>query len=236
MQHARGSDGVGPQRARQGPVRGDALGDRKTGFRVVDGRLKRLLQRHGAEAPQHLVPSPRRSRHRDRQDAVARHAGAGPPVLGIPGVAERIHARERLSGRRLPARVQGVELVLLRDVNDGEQVAGDADVHRFDEVEHRSGRDRGIDRVAASLQDVEPHLGGKRLARRHHAIPRHDFRASLREPAGRSIAGDRGAPRRLRRRVAGRHGRLGDQERACADGENNDAQRQQRAASHAASP
>ena len=46
----------------------------------------------------------------------------------------------------------------------GEQVAGEADVHRLDEAEHGGRGDGGIDGVAALLQDVKPGLRGERLA------------------------------------------------------------------------
>ena len=53
------------------------------------------------------------------------------------------------------------------------------------------GRDRGVDGVAALPQDLEAGLRRQRIARRHHAVPREHFGASLRRPALRARAGHR---------------------------------------------
>ena len=145
----------------------------------------------------------------------------GPQFFCIPHVAELLHARDGRAARRLAARVQRVELVLFRDVDDREQVARGTDVHRLDDAEHRGGRDGCIDCVAALLQDVEARLRRQRLTRRDDAVARDDLRAMLGQPALRAIAGNSAAERRLRRRVARLHRRLRrgevDEEQGCGD-------------------
>ena len=87
--------------------------------------------------------------------------------------------------RRTAAAVDSVELVLLRAVNDGEEIATDAVRNRLHQTERRVGRDRGIDRAAAAFQNVEPDLRGQRHAGANHAVPRQHFRAG-----GESLPGD----------------------------------------------
>ena len=88
-----------------------------------------------------------------------RPAASRSPGPSSPGStnAKLVHVRQRLPARRLSAGVQGVQLVLLRDVDDGEQVAADSDIHRSTRLIPRWG-DGGIDGVAAFLQDVETRL------------------------------------------------------------------------------
>jgi hypothetical protein len=56
-----------------------------------------------------------------------------------------------------------------------EQIAADAGVVLRRDVQHRAGRDRGIDGVAAPPQDLEPRLGGERIAGCDHAVPGEDL-------------------------------------------------------------
>ena len=211
----------GPEPLRERPIVRDALGDGKTLLRVVDGRLQGLLEGERPEPMLHFIPAPRGAGYRDFQDAARRHSRSGRPVGGVPRVPERVHALEGRTGWRLAARVQCVQLVFAGDVDDREQVAGRADVHRLDDAEHRRGGDGSVNRVAALLQDVEPSLRGERLAGGDHSVARHHLRAPLQGPAFGSITRHGAAPRRGRRGVAGLHRRLraDDRRRARQDGD-----------------
>ena len=145
------------------------------------------------------------ARHGDRQNAARRHAGTRAPVLGIPVVAERVELLDRGAGRRHAAGIQHIDLVFLGDIDDGEQIAGDADIHGLDHIEHRGRRHGRIDGVAAVLQHLQARLRGQRLTGRDHAVLRHDFGAALRRPAFGAIAADRAAKGGLRRGFAALH-------------------------------
>src|SRR4030095_13559680 len=98
------------------------------------------------------------------------------------------------------AGIQRVELLVLRDVDQREEIAADAGVVLRRDVEHGARRDRRVDRVAALAQDLEPGLVRERIARGHHAVAREDLRSTLRQPALRPRPGhglDRGARLRL---------------------------------------
>jgi hypothetical protein len=82
----------------------------------------------------------------------------------------------------LAARVQGVELVLLGDVDDGEEIAREAGIHRLNYIEHGRGRHRSVDGIAALHQDLEAGLRGERLARGDHAVLGHHLGAPLGGP------------------------------------------------------
>src|SRR6202042_474029 len=109
----------------------------------------------------------------NRQDAVARHAGAGPEIRGVGAIAERVEMVERGAARRHAARVQGVELVLLGDVDDGEEIAREAGIHRLNYIEHGRGRLRSVDSIAALHQNLGAGLRDERLARGDHAVLGH---------------------------------------------------------------
>ena len=87
---------------------------------------------------------------------------------------------ERRSGGSLAAGIQHVEPVFARDVDDGEQVAAKPDIHRLNQGEYRRRCHRGVDGVASVPKDLQPGLGGKRLAGGDDAVLGHDLRASLR--------------------------------------------------------
>ena len=81
------------------------------------------------------------------------------------------------------ARVQAVQALARGIPDDREQVAADAAARRLDEAERGVRGDGGVDGAAAAAQRGDADLGGERLARRDHAVPRHDDGAS-REAVG----------------------------------------------------
>ena len=185
---------------RVGHLRGDALRPRESVGREIDGGLQHLFEIHRARVLEQLIPSIDRARHVGREDAKPRHARARIETLCFQQFGRDARSRPA-------ARVDADQLVLLRHIDDREHVAADAGTFGLDDIEHRGGRNRRIDRVAALLQDAQSRLRRERMARRHHAIARHHFCARLREPAfgtvtAHGVAGGRKGL--LVRRVAGR--------------------------------
>ena len=68
-----------------------------------------------------------------------------------------------------------MDLVLFGDVEDDEQIAPHTDVHRLDDVQGRSGSNRGINGISPLPQNLEPRFGGQRLAGRDDAVAGHDL-------------------------------------------------------------
>ena len=97
----------------------------------------------------------------------------------------RFHLLVAQAERRAAAAVQAVELVLLRAVDDREEIAADAVRDRLHQSERGVGRDRGVDRAAAALQNVESDLRRERHAGADHAVARDDFGTR-----GKRFAGD----------------------------------------------
>ena len=103
------------------------------------------------------------------------------PAAHGPGHRDRAWpvGRDRQRGRRVTRRRAGrVEAVRLGPVpDDREQVAAHPGRHRLGDAQHRRGRDRRVDRIAARIERAEPGEGGERLARRHHGLGRDSGRA-----------------------------------------------------------
>src|SRR5205085_5294712 len=112
--------------------------------------------------------------------AVRRAAAAGPPAVlraaaGAPPTLLGRQLREELgrpARRRAAAGVEGVQFLVLGDVDEREEIAADARVVLRGDVEHGAGRDGGIDGVAALLEDVDAGLSRQRIARRDDAVAR----------------------------------------------------------------
>jgi hypothetical protein len=119
-----------------------------------------FLEGEFAEAAVELGPTIGATRHAHRERAEARDI----VQLAALELVEREAARTAAAG------IEAVELFSFGFPNDGEQVAAEAAAHRFGDAEHRVGRDRGVDRVAAGLQDFN---GGERregLTGGRHAV------------------------------------------------------------------
>ena len=171
-----------------------AFGQAPALFGGTRGRLERLLEAHRAEAREQRVVAGDGARHRGGVHARARH-----PLLAQLGEEFR-----RPPGRRPARGGEGVELLLLRHPDDGEQVPADAGVVLGGDVEHGAGGHRGVDGVAALAQDVEPGLRRQRVAGGDDAVAGDYLRAPLAEPALRPGPGDRLDVRRRLRRGRGR--------------------------------
>ena len=132
-----------------------------------------------AESRQQLMPAFDDARHVDRERTSARHLREAAPL--------ELFRRRRVGGA--PGRIEAVDLLGLRVVDDRQQVAADAVHARLDDREHRGGGDRGVDRVAAVLQHLEARRRCQRLAGRDHAVAADRGRARAAKVAGRAIAG-----------------------------------------------
>src|SRR5450755_778787 len=94
------------------------------------------------------------------------------------------------TGGRAAAGIQREQLFLLRQPDDGEEVAADARTARLDDVHDGRGRDRGIDRVPAFLEHLESSLRAERLTSRHGAKAREHFGPGLWQPTAGAVAAD----------------------------------------------
>src|SRR5205807_7630072 len=118
-----------------------------------------------------FAPCIHRSGHTDWEHAARRNRFA------MQLVELRFHLFIAQTERRAAAAIDAIKFVFLRAINDGKKVAADSVRNRFHQAKRGVGRDRGIDRVTAALQDVEPDLRGCRHARANHSVPSQDFRA-----------------------------------------------------------
>ena len=148
---------------RAGPQPGGDLHHRKTVLGVPDRRGQIGSQGKLAEPLVHRRPAADGPRDRDRV-----YAAIGKLALHALAVEEI----ERHSRRRPPARVHPVQLVLLRQVHDGKEVAADAVRGGLHHALGRVGGDGGVHGVSAALEDLHRRLGGKGLAGRRDAVLR----------------------------------------------------------------
>lgn len=161
------------------------------------GHGRRHHLRHRQPAPGGVEPlaAGDRARHRDGQrpmdvgvaldlgpaEALARHPAGQAEIAG-----GEVAGRDRTEIHHLGPRLAGA-------VNDGEAaIAAETGVPRLLARQRHGGGDRGVDRVAAGLQDGEPRLGAPTRLRDDDAAP----------PGGRGLGqapvlGERGDGRRI---------------------------------------
>ena len=101
-------------------------------------------------------------------DADAERGLARLARIGLAALVEEHVARGR--GRRGFAVVDRDGLAARRDVDQHEPAAADVAGLRMGHGKSEADRDRGVDRVAALLQDVHPDAAGELLLRHHHAV------------------------------------------------------------------
>ena len=159
-----------------------SLGETPAFFGDACGALESLLELHRAEARQQRIVAGDRAGYRRGVDAVAGHAC----------LLERVgEERRRPPARREAGRVERVEFLVLRRIDEREQVAADAGVVLRGHVQHRAGRHCRIDRVPALPKNLEACFSGDRIARGNHAVSRDHFGSSLPQPALRARAAHR---------------------------------------------
>ncbi len=143
---------------------GEPIGDRKAFLGQLDRRRQHLLARQGAIMLQRVE----QARHR------AGHARRGAAIAGAVPVHIATLVQEHVlggGGRCGLAVVDSREL--LRGGERDQHEAAPADIARL-RVRHgksEAGRDSGIDRIAALLQNVHAHLRRNLFLRRHHPMP-----------------------------------------------------------------
>ena len=67
-------------------------------------------------------------------------------------------------------------MVAAGEVDDHEAAAADITGARIGDGQRKADRHRGIDGVAAAVEDLDADAGGARLLRHHHAVVREDRR------------------------------------------------------------
>ena len=141
---------------RMRPQLGGHLHHRKAVLGVPDGRCEIGRQREPAEALVQGRPAGHRPGDGHRVDPAVRQ-------LTLDSLA--FQKLERHSCRGPAARVHPVELVLLRQVDDGEEVAADAVRGGLHQPLGGIGGDRGVHRAPAALEDLRRGLRRQGLAR-----------------------------------------------------------------------
>jgi hypothetical protein len=164
-------------RRRCRPVRTKELGDRGDGgvgaldqriavLRVPDCRRQHLAQRQRAIVAQHQHPGRERAGH-----AGGKKAGAGHEIEAFAAIMG-----DGGAGRRRSLAADHFRLAAAHVVDDGRHVAAGAVEMRLDHLQHESGRDRRIERVAAFFQRRHADGGGYPVGRGDDAERAFDFR------------------------------------------------------------
>ena len=147
------------------PEVADVLGDGEALVRVADGRREQVLHRQLAELAVQREPAVDGTRHGDRQKA------AGRDVVRRGGLRQLgLHLLVAEPERGTARGVEAVELLGLRIVNDGEEIAAHAVAHRFHQTECRIRGNGRVHGGAAGFEDIESGLRGERVAGADHAV------------------------------------------------------------------
>ncbi len=152
-----------PIHVRQGV--GHVVGDHEAVARQFDGGLEDLRQREtaGAVFLQCLGQSGGRAGHANAKCGVARLVG-----IGFAVGAKKNILRDR--SRRGLAIIDRDIFVARGRMDHHEAAAADVAGARIGDGERKAGGDRGIDRIAALLEDVGADLRGEPFLRHHHAM------------------------------------------------------------------
>ena len=153
--------------------------DREPLFRNLDGRREHLGQRSSAVLLHRQRGAADRAGHRDRQRTIFRDA-----ALGLVEI-------DRRRPRREAGAVDELHLVRLRQIDEHEHVGAEAGHAGFDLALHRPRRHRGIDGVAAGLENPHARFGGERMAGGDHPVLRRDGRPPARLPLCGEVNGTR---------------------------------------------
>ncbi len=100
----------------------------------------------------------------------ARHRNGERPLRGDEFQIAALEFFRRQAERTAAAGVEAVKFLRVGVPNDGEEIAARTAAHRLSNGEHRVRSDRGIDRIAARLQDFEGGHRGEWLAGGGHAV------------------------------------------------------------------
>jgi hypothetical protein len=173
-----GGGSVIQPRRRRAPLRANDLGHRKPIARVADGRPERRGEADGAVLLEQFRPPGDRAGHRDRIHTVGRYrrdalieqrVGVG---IGA-GAAARIE-----SAQHLPAPV----------VDDCEHIAANTGHRRLDDRQDGGRGDRGVDGIAARLENLKPGGGSQWLTGGDDAVAGQNWRTAAARVACGSVA------------------------------------------------
>ena len=154
-------------------------GDWKSLLGNLDGGREDLGERLRAVLLDRVRSAADRAGHRDRQRTIFRDA-----ALGLVEI-------DRRRPRREAGAVDELHLVRLRQIDEHEHVGAEAGHAGFDLALHRPRRHRGIDGVAAGLENPHARFGGERMAGGDHPVLRRDGRPPARLPLCGEVNGTR---------------------------------------------
>ena len=146
------------------PVRGRPFRNWESVLRRSNRRRQILRQLLPSKLVCQFLPAIHRARDGNRIYSLLRHA-ANSLLLQI---------LDRQSFGRPSARVYPIQLVRLRVINNGEQIAADAVHHRLDHSHHRVRRNRRVHGIPATFENAHTCLGCQRRLRRNNPIPRNN--------------------------------------------------------------
>ncbi len=167
QEERRGAGILRQQRGVIRPVEGDARGDRIAVLGIVDGAGEQPLQRQRAMIG--VQPGPGR-------DGAGHGDGVGAGLGDLAFEPERFQLLDGGGGRRAAAAVQRDGRLALRRI-EHEAVAADAGHVRLDHALRRHRGQRGVHRIAAGREDLQPGGGRQRVRGGDRGVARHHRRA-----------------------------------------------------------
>ena len=139
--------------------------DRKAVAGIADRRLRDFPKAHRAEALERRDPGVGRRRHQGAEDS--QRNGTAMVLLEVIG-PDRLRPRAQSRDRD--------DAILGSGIDDDRRHAREVHVFRLHDTERNTGRNAGVDRIAACLQNFEASLGGKIMTGSHHVARPHDRR------------------------------------------------------------
>ena len=155
----RGSPVLAEHVGHAGDAPADRGHERVPGLGVADRVAEHVAQRQPPVLAQQQEPGAERARHARGEQPAARHEVEPEVPVGLQG--------RRRRGGALAA--DDERLAAPRVVADHRHLAARAVQVRLDDLEHEAGRDRGVEGVAAFLQDGHAGRRGEPVRGRHHA-------------------------------------------------------------------
>ncbi len=136
--------------------------------KAIGGKVNR--RRHHLRKPETPILFLRMNQARHR----TRHSnGAIPDDAGVRNdVAAGVEIHVRGCGQRSFLAVVDKKVLTRMLVDEHEAAATDVACGRMDDSERKSNCDRGVDRIAAGLQNLNPGIGGQMMDSHHHCVRR----------------------------------------------------------------
>ena len=136
----------------------DPAYEREAVLRVADRELEDVLEAPRAVLAQEEEPGAEGAWHAGGEDAGARHEL----------VSQLVEALDGRTGRCDALAAEHAHLVAVGGVEDRRHLAAGTVQVRLDDLEHEAGRDRGVERVPASLEHRHPALRREPVRGRDH--------------------------------------------------------------------